>query len=129
MDIRSSITDAVLTIGPQHTIRAAAEAMAERNVGSAIVLTEEGHPAILTERDVLRAVASGLDLDRTKVEKHMTSEPTTASSSWDVLKAADAMIRGRFRHLIVLDGSGSVEGVLSIRDLVAALLSELKPDS
>jgi CBS domain-containing protein len=129
LDIRSSITDAVLTIRPQHTLRDAAKAMAERNVGSAIVMMEDGRPAILTERDVLRAVASGVDLDATPVDEHMTSEPTTASSSWDVLKAADAMIRGSFRHLIVLDGSGSVEGVLSIRDLVAALLSELKSDS
>lgn len=129
MDIRSSITDAVLTIGPQHTIQEAASAMAERNVGSAIVLTDDGRPAILTERDILRAVASGVDLGSTRVEEHMTSDPTTASPHWDVIKAADAMIRGRFRHLIVVDGSGSVEGVLSIRDLIAALLSELKQDS
>ena len=129
MDIRSSITDAVLAIGPQHTLRAAARAMAERNIGSAVVMMDDGRPAILTERDVLRAVASGVDLDTTVVEEHMTSEPTTASPSWDVLKAADAMIRGSFRHLIAIDGAGSVEGVLSIRDLVAALLAELKPDS
>jgi CBS domain-containing protein len=129
LDIRSSINDRFLTIGPQHTIRAAAQAMADRKVGSAVVMTEDGRPAILTERDILRAVASGVDLDRTHVEEHMTSEPVTASPSWDVVKAADAMIRGSFRHLIVIDGSGSVEGVLSIRDLVAALLSELKSDS
>ncbi len=129
VDIRSSIRDSVLTIGPQHTIGEAARAMAERNVGSAIVLTEDGRPAILTERDILRAVASGTDLDRTAIEDHMTSDPTTASPSWDVLQAADAMIRGGFRHLIVLDESGSVSGILSIRDLVAALLSELKTDS
>jgi CBS domain-containing protein len=129
VDIRSSITDAVLTVGPQHTIRDAARVMADRNVGSAIVMMEDGRPAILTERDVLRAVAAGIDLDGTAVEEHMTSEPTTASASWDVIKAADAMIRGSFRHLIVLDGSGSVEGVLSIRDLVAALLAELKTES
>ena len=129
MDIRSSIRDGVLTIGPQHTIRAAAQAMADRKVGSAVVMTEDGRPAILTERDILRAVAAGVDLDRTPVEEHMTSEPVTASPAWDVVKAADAMIRGSFRHLIVVDSSGSVEGVLSIRDLVAALLSELKSDS
>lgn len=129
MDIRSSITEDVLTIGPQHTIRAAARAMAERRVGSAIVMMEDGRPAIVTERDVLRAVASEVDLDGATVDDHMTSEPTTASPSWDILKAADAMIRGSFRHLVVLDDAGSVAGVLSIRDLVAALLAELKPDS
>lgn len=119
----------MLTIGPQHTIRAAARAMAERRVGSAIVMMEDGRPAIVTERDVLRAVASEVDLDGATVDDHMTSEPTTASPSWDILKAADAMIRGSFRHLVVLDDAGSVAGVLSIRDLVAALLAELKPDS
>ena len=129
MDIRSSITDAVLTIGPQHTIRDAARSMAERNVGSAIVMTEDGRPAIVTERDVLRAVASDVDLDNTAVDQHMTSEPTTASASWDVIKAADTMIRGRFRHLVVVDEAGSVAGVLSIRDLIAALLAELKTES
>ena len=129
MDIRSSITDEVLSVGPEHTVRAAARAMAERRVGSAIVTMEDGRPAILTERDVLRAVASGEDLDATTVGEHMTSEPTTASPSWDVLKAADAMIRGSFRHLIVVDDTGAVAGILSIRDLVAALLAELKTDS
>jgi CBS domain-containing protein len=129
VDIRSSITESVLTIGPQHTLREAARAMAERNIGSAIVVMEDGRPAILTERDVLRAVAAEVDLDGTAVEERMTSEPTTASPSWDVIKAADAMIRGRFRHLIVLDDSGSVAGVLSIRDLIAGLLAELKTES
>jgi CBS domain-containing protein len=90
------------------------------------VMTEDGNPAILTERDVLRAVASGDDLDEVTTGAYMTSDPTTAGPTWDVTEAAETMRRGGFRHLIVLDESGSIAGILSLRDLVASLLDQFK---
>src|SRR5688500_429188 len=125
MEIGALASSSVLTLGPQHTIREAARAMSQRNVGSAVVVTEDGRPAILTERDILRATASGDDLDRVTVDRYMTPDPITASPSWDVLAAAEQMRTGGFRHLIVLDDAGSIGGILSIRDLIDSLLDHL----
>jgi CBS domain-containing protein len=125
MEIGALASSSVLTLGPGHTIREAARAMSQRNVGSAVVITEDGRPAILTERDVLRATASGDDLDRVTVERYMTPDPITASPSWDVLDAAEQMKTGGFRHLIVLDTQGSIGGILSMRDLVWSLLDRV----
>ena len=89
----------------------------------AIIHTDEGHPGIITERDVLRAVSEGADLASTTVSIYMTTTPVCATTTWDVVEAAKTMRRGGFRHLIVLD-DGIPIGMLSIRDLVDALLED-----
>lgn len=99
--------------------------MVQRRVGSAVIVNEEGHPAIITERDLLRAFASDGDLDALPVEDYMTPDAITASPSWDVIDAAERMKEGGFRHLIVMNENGTIAGVLSMRDLVAALLDRL----
>lgn len=124
MKIGSLVSTAVVSVGPTHTLAHAAQRMAERHVGSALVLVEEGHPGIITERDLLRAIAEGADASSAMVEQYMTAVAITASRSWEVTEAARLMSEGRFRHLIVLDDQG-VMGVLSMRDLVGALLEEL----
>ncbi|MEO7804372.1 MAG: CBS domain-containing protein [Actinomycetota bacterium] len=111
----------MLSVGPSHTLREVATRMTEFKVGSAVVLTDAG-PAIITERDILRGVADGVDLDATTVDDYMTSEAITASTSWDVKTAANEMSTRGFRHLVVVDDDGKVVGVLSIRDLVQSLL-------
>lgn len=124
MQIGPLVTHPVLLVGPEHTLLETARRMCERNIGSAVVLTDEGHPGILTERDLLRAISEGADLASTKVGDYMTSTPVTATGSWDVAEAAKTMCDGGFRHLIVLDDERRVAGMLSIRDLVGALLDE-----
>ena len=112
------MTDVVLTIGPGHTIREAAAAMCNRNVGAAIVLDPDAHgPGVITERDILRSVAAGEDPDAQAVADHLTSNLTFASPSWSLERAASAMVRGGFRHLVVVDG-GELKGILSMRDIV-----------
>jgi len=96
--------------------------MYERRSGSALVQGEGENPGIITERDLLRAVAEKADLESAHVEDYMTVNAITASSSWDAEKAARLMLDHGFRHLVVIDDSGRVEGILSIRDLVKALL-------
>ena len=125
MEIGPLVTQSVVTVGPDHSLAEAAARMARSNVGSAVVLMTEAQPGIVTERDLLRAIAAGAELAATPVERYMTSNAISASESWDVEQAARKMIDGGFRHLIVLDGSGQVRGVLSIRDLVAALLERM----
>src|SRR5487761_1870065 len=116
MEIGPLVTQRMLSVGPHHSLLDTARRMRDRNVGAAIVQSEEESPAIITERDILRAVAEGADLSTTAVEAYMTSAPVCATTSWDVVEAAKIMRRGGFRHLIVLD-DGSAIGMLSIRDL------------
>lgn len=124
MEIGSLIQRDVLTVGPASSIGEAARRMVARNVGSAIVLLDDGLPGIITERDLLRAMADAADPDNTPVESYMTANAITASLSWDVRQAAAKMSEGGFRRLIVHDDQGGIAGILSIRDLMEAMLEE-----
>jgi CBS domain-containing protein len=128
MEIGPLVQRDILTVGPDLSIGDAARRMTERNVGSAIVLLDDGHPGIITERDLLRAVADAADPNNTPVESYMTANAITASPSWDVRQAASKMSSGGFRRLIVLDDQGGIAGILSIRDLMEAMLAETAKD-
>ena len=120
MLVRDVMTPAVLTVGPAHTLRQVAQAMAARRVGAAVVHDpDSGGPGILTERDVLQAVASGQDLDVELAADHLTPDAVSGEPDWDLEKAAGAMVSGNFRHLVICSG-GEVIGVLSVRDIVKA---------
>jgi CBS domain-containing protein len=121
MQVADAMSRTVLTVGTEHTLREACRLMVERNVGAAVVMSEElPGPGIVTERDVLRAVATGVDLDGTRVSEVMTFEARTATTSWDLETAAAEMVKHGFRHLVVVDDRGSLAGVLSMRDVVRA---------
>jgi CBS domain-containing protein len=108
----------VLTVGPGHSLRAVARLMSERKVGAAVVMDPDGPgPGIITERDILVAIGEGQDPDQETVSEHLTRDVVYASSDWSLEEAAAAMVRGGFRHLIVLDGAETV-GILSVRDVV-----------
>jgi CBS domain-containing protein len=127
VEIGPLVRQHVLTLGPQESLAEAARRMKARKVGSAVVATDD-MPGIITERDLLSAVADGRDLEATEITEYMTANAITASSSWDVRTAAETMTSGGFRHLIVLNDRGEVSGMLSVRDLVTALLNELPAD-
>jgi len=118
MHVRDGMSDVVLTIGPGHTLRAAARLMAERKVGAAVVIDPDGAgPGILTERDILESIAQGQDPDNECASDHLTADTVVAAPGWSLEEAAVAMIRGGFRHLVVVDG-GDIVGVVSMRDIV-----------
>lgn len=118
MHVRDGMSDLVLTVGPGHTLREAADAMCSRNVGAAVVMDpDEQGPGVLTERDILRAVGHGQDPDQERVADHLTSNLKFAAPDWSLEQAAGAMVRGGFRHLVVVDG-GELVGILSMRDIV-----------
>ncbi|MEA2361740.1 MAG: hypothetical protein QOD71_885 [Thermoleophilaceae bacterium] len=124
MQVRDGMSNLVLTVNPGHTLRDAAAAMAERGVGAAVVIDpEQQGPGILTERDLLQAIGDGQDPDRERVGDHLSSELTFAAPEWSLEAAADAMVRGGFRHLIVVDG-GEMIGILSMRDIVRCWVSD-----
>lgn len=110
----------MLRVGPGHTLRQVAEALARRKVGSAIVHDTDGEGiGIITERDILRSVAAGESPDEETAADHQTTEVVFATTTWTLYEAAEAMRRGGFRHLVVLDG-GDVVGIISVRDIVNA---------
>jgi CBS domain-containing protein len=124
MQVRAGMSDVVLTINPGHTLRDAARAMAERGVGAAVVIDpEQPGPGIITERDLLNSIAKGEDPDTERVEAHLSPEITFAAPEWSLERAAEAMVRGGFRHLVVVDG-GEMSGILSMRDIVRCWVSD-----
>jgi CBS domain-containing protein len=124
MQVRTGMSEVVLTVNPGHTLREAAHAMADRGVGAAVVIDpEQPGPGIVTERDILNSIGKGEDPDRERVSEHLSSHLTFASPDWSLERAAEAMVRGGFRHLVVVDG-GEMVGVLSMRDIVRCWVSD-----
>jgi CBS domain-containing protein len=118
MLVRDAMSTIVLVVGPDHTVRQVAALMSQRRVGSAVVHDAESEGwGILTERDILHAVGAGLDLDTERVGDHLTWDVVYATPEWTLQDAANAMVRGGFRHLVVLE-SGEVTGVISVRDIL-----------
>lgn len=118
MRVREGMTHVVLTIGPGHTLQEAAAAMSQRKVGAAVVIDPEAPgPGVITERDILHSVGAGEDPSKELVADHLTGDLTFASPDWSLEQAAETMVRGRFRHLVVVQG-GELAGMLSMRDIV-----------
>ena len=118
MNVRDGMTNVVLTVGPAHTLREASRQMSARHVGAAVV-TDPEHAGIgiLTERDILDSVGAGQDPDTELVADHRTDDVVFASPGWTLEQAAAAMVRGNFRHLVVIEDH-EVIGLLSMRDIV-----------
>jgi CBS domain-containing protein len=108
----------VVTIAPESTLGEAAREMQRRGVGSALVMdAEERFLGIVTERDLLRAVAASRHPDQSRVDEWMTADAITITPETTRDEAAAIMQERGFRHLPVVDG-GKVIGVVSIRNLV-----------
>jgi CBS domain-containing protein len=108
-----------LLVGPEECLRAAARAMAEHDVGAAVVEEQDGMVGIVSERDILRAVARGRDLDVSRVDEVMTRDVVTVGPDWEVYEATAEMADHHIRHLVVRNG-GEVLGILSVRDVLLA---------
>jgi CBS domain-containing protein len=129
MQVRDAMSHQVLLVGPDHTLRQAARMMAERRVGSAVVIDPESEGVgIITERDVLNAIGAGLDCDVERTGAHLTWDVVYAGPDWTLETAAAAMARGGFRHLVVMDGS-DVLGVISVRDIMRAWVANREPEA
>ncbi|MGH2907463.1 MAG: CBS domain-containing protein [Solirubrobacterales bacterium] len=110
----------VLTVGPTQALREVAKSMMERSVGAAVVVDPDAPgPGIVTERDILRAYAADRTTGDEPVSEHSTERAVFAAPDWSLERAADEMVRGNFRHLIVVDG-GQIVGILSMRDIVSS---------
>ena len=117
--LRDLMTTRVATTTPDTPVATAAARMVDANVGSAVVMQGAFLAGILTERDILKAAASGTDLSVAKVSEWMTPDPQSASPDMSAEEAAQIMLLNGFRHLPVVKGR-TVCGVVSLRDLFSA---------
>lgn len=127
MQVRDAMSASVVTVGSGHSLEQASRVMAEKNIGSVVIVDPDANgPGILTERDIVRAVARGVDLGSVTTSEFLTADATYAAPGWTLEEASEAMRRGGFRHLVVVDG-GEVLGMLSMRDIVRAWAPEHLP--
>ena len=117
--LRDLMNTRVVAASPGTSVAMAAAAMVEANVGSAVVMQGKFLAGILTERDVLRAAASGEDLSASLVSEWMTPDPQSARPGATIDEATQIMLLNGFRHLPIVEGR-EVCGVVSLRDLFAS---------
>ncbi len=118
MLVREGMSEVVLTVGPSHTLREAAEKMLEKGTGAALVTDDDTPvPCIVTERDILNSVGRGEDPDAELVSNHMSEGVIAAAPDWSLERAASEMSKRGIRHLVVFE-DGNIAGILSIRDIV-----------
>jgi CBS domain-containing protein len=122
---REHMSRDLLSVAPGDSLSEVAQRMVDRDVGAVLVMEGGGLSGILTERDVLRAVAAGIE-DQTVVADWMTRDPETMGPDDTTQHAAVLMIHGGFRHLPLMEGS-DVVGMLSIRDLMRVVLDNAAP--
>jgi CBS domain-containing protein len=122
---RDHMSRDLLTVESSLPLAEVAARMVERSVGAVLVLDGKRLAGILTERDVLRAVARGIR-DDAVVRDWMTTDPETIEPHETTEHAATLMMHGGFRHLPVTEGD-AVVGILSIRDLMAIALADSAP--
>ncbi len=123
--VASHMSRDLLTVGPDERLGEAAKRMVARGVGAVVVMDGERLAGILTERDLLKAVAGGFS-EEARVREWMTRHPETVEASDATEHAAALMIHGGFRHLPVVE-EGAVAGIISIRDLMRVALQDMAP--
>jgi signal-transduction protein with cAMP-binding, CBS, and nucleotidyltransferase domain len=116
--VEDAMSDQVLTMEPERSLRDAARFMTDHNIGAAVVIDPEAPgPGIITERDLVRSLGRGENPDNEFVKDHLTSKAAFADCEWPLQAAADAMAEGGFRHLVVVR-SGELVGIISMRDII-----------
>jgi CBS domain-containing protein len=109
----------IVAVSPSDSLRTATRTMVDAGVGSAVVLDDGNLVGIITERDVLHAVARADDPDALRTAAIMTGDVITVEPGWEIYEAAAEMTARRIRHLVVAD-AGQVVGVVSMRDVLLA---------
>jgi CBS domain-containing protein len=120
--IRDVMRTDFVTAAPEDTLGETAEKMVDRGVGAAAVRDYGRLIGIITERDLMKAIAGRVHTSEARVREWMTDEPVTAEPDMDVDEAATIMVGNNFRHLPVCEGE-QIVGMLSLRRAVAAQLS------
>ncbi|EWY42731.1 inosine-5-monophosphate dehydrogenase [Skermanella stibiiresistens SB22] len=118
----------IISFTPSDTVRAAVSTMAERKVGAVLVMVDSDLKGIFTERDLsFRVVAKDLDPNTTTLSQVMTADPDTLPPDAMAAEALDLMRQHNYRHLPVVS-DGKLVGIVSIRDLYAAVHAQLEQE-
>jgi signal-transduction protein with cAMP-binding, CBS, and nucleotidyltransferase domain len=123
MKVKELHPRSVVTVESSDVIRIAIEELAREEVGAVAVFGSHGISGILSERDIVRAVADGVDIDETTVDEYMTQTAVTIQPERGVHEAMSIMSEFGCRHLLV-EEAGDICGMISVRDIVAALGAE-----
>jgi CBS domain-containing protein len=115
--LKEIMTGEVFTAARDAPVAQVAASMLKGRFGSAVVMEGSRLGGIFTERDVLRAAASGADLTASPVSEWMTSDPVTADADMDTDEATEVMMSNGFRHLPVVEGQTLI-GIVSLRDIL-----------
>ncbi len=124
MRLGDLVGDAPFLCGPETTVLEAATAMEGSDLGSLAVVEGMNLIGLVTERDIRRAVAEGIGVGTT-VSGIMSRDPDTFDPELDVWDAAAWIAESGYRHLPVMDDEGQLLGVVSIRDLLRALVDSI----
>jgi CBS domain-containing protein len=120
----------VVTIAPQMPLREAARILSEKRIG-ALVVSDPNNPVlgILSERDIVRAIAAGRDaaLDH-PVSRHMTAKVVTCTRRSAINDLMETMTNGKFRHVPIVE-DGQLVGIVSIGDIVKFRVAEIESES
>jgi CBS domain-containing protein len=116
-----------IEVAPEDTLGEVAERMTAMNVGAVVVKDHGTLIGILTERDLLKAMAARVHSSEARVRQWMTADPVTASADTEVEDASRVMLEHGFRHLPVLDNEDHVTGVVSLRRVVGAVQAAVEP--
>jgi CBS domain-containing protein len=111
----------LLSVEPQASLADVAKRMRREDADSVAVMSEGRLLGIITERDLVRAIADGVDPQQAKVDVIMSADPATVTADEEVAVVALKMMRLGIRHLPVVDQDGSPIGLISARDLIAVL--------
>ncbi len=121
MKVAEVMTPATVYDTPSDTLAEASAKMWQQQTGSLLIMDNERLIGIVTERDVLRVVAEGRDPKAVSLRDVMTTDVVTCGSNTTLRDAAQIMFDRWFRHLPVVDDTGRVVGIISLRDLVTLL--------
>lgn len=110
----------LIRVDPDITVAEAASVMAQRRVGSVLVMAGSALQGIFTERDIVRALSNDIAAPREQISHWMTRDPRTIAPDDDAEQAMRIMSDNHFRHLPVVDSAGALVGIVSMRDLVRA---------
>ena len=124
--LKEIMTAEVFTTTRGTPVAEVARSMLKGQFGSAVVMEGSVLIGIFTERDVLRAAASGSDLTSSAVSEWMTSDPVTADADMDADEATEVMMSRGFRHLPVVEGKTLI-GIVSLRDILRTRIRRPQP--
>lgn len=118
------VSGPIATVSPTATLRAATELLAADVLGLLVVVRDTTVLGVLSERDVVTALADGADADLVRVGEVASDRPVSLPHDADAAAAATTMLEAEIRHLLVTDGRDAPLGVVSIRDVLRALLAD-----